>query len=97
MSEHEHVAMQPTDGGAGRHDGAVEIALTRVRARSAAVQQELELLVDCATGLAAADTPPSSAGTVSALAHALNALQSREADLELACLELEGALGRSAR
>jgi hypothetical protein len=82
---------RPAPGG-----DSVDMALTRVFAGCDAVAEEIERLRSSASALSLQNRGSTSGAGRAGVAHALTQLQSREADLELACLALEGAIGRSA-
>jgi hypothetical protein len=72
---------------------SIDMALARVLEGSAALSEEVKRLRTRATELA----HPGRASTfgMAGIAHALAQLEYREADLELACLALGGAIVRS--
>ena len=72
------------------------MALTRVLVGCDALAEEIGRLRLRASELSRQGHGAASGGRRAGIAHALVQLQSREADLELACLALEGAIGRSA-
>ena len=75
---------------------SIDMALARVFTGCSALEEEIERLRSRARELSRQGHSSASGAGTAGIAHALAQLQSREADLELACLALEGALGRSA-
>ena len=81
---------RPAPGG-----DSIAMALARVFTGCSELEEEIKRLRSRATEISRSGHGSASGAGTAGIADALAQLQSREADLELACLALEGALGRS--